>query len=109
MTVMKFGVGQPVRRVEDQRLIRGEGLYTSDVAPEGALHAVFVRSPHAHAGFRVVDRESALKIAGVKAVLTAADFAALGTIPCVAARKNSDGKLTPLKPYPVMAREEADH
>jgi carbon-monoxide dehydrogenase large subunit len=109
MTVMKFGVGQPVRRVEDQRLIRGEGLYTSDVAPEDALHAVFVRSPHAHARFRLVDRESALKIAGVKAVLTASDFAVLGTIPCVAPVSNSDGKLTTPKPYPVMASEEAHH
>ena len=107
--VMKFGVGQPVRRVEDDRLVRGEGVYTSDIAPEGALHAVFVRSPHACARFRLVDRQAALKIAGVKAVLAASDVSSLGPIPCLAPTRNSNGKLTPLKPYPVMADGEAQH
>jgi aerobic carbon-monoxide dehydrogenase large subunit len=109
MKVLKFGVGQPVRRVEDDRLVRGEGVYTSDLAPEGALHAVFVRSPHAYARFRVADRDSALKVAGVKAVLTGSDFSSLGPIPCLAPTRNSDGALTPLKPYPVMASAEAHH
>ncbi len=109
MREMKFGIGQPVRRVEDDRLARGAGLYTSDIAPEGALHAVFVRSPHAYARFRIVDCGPALKVAGVKAVFTASDFSALGPIPCLAPTRNSDGALTPLKPYPVMAGAEAHH
>ena len=109
MTALKFGVGQPVRRVEDDRLVRGRGRYTSDIAPEGAFHAYFVRSPHAHARFSIVDRESALAVVGVKAVLTAQDFSALGPIPCLAPMPNSNGALTPLKPYPVMASGEAHH
>jgi carbon-monoxide dehydrogenase large subunit len=35
MMTMKFGVGQPVRRVEDERLVRGAGQYASDLVPEG--------------------------------------------------------------------------
>jgi carbon-monoxide dehydrogenase large subunit len=109
VTVMKFGVGQPVRRVEDQRLVRGAGHYTSDLAPEGSLYAHFIRSPHAHARFTVGDRGKAAATPGVKAVYLASDFSALGDLPCVAPVKNSDGTQTPLKPYPVMARDEAQH
>jgi CO/xanthine dehydrogenase Mo-binding subunit len=45
----KFGVSQSVTRKEDGALIRGRGRYVADVASAGALHAVVVRSPHAHA------------------------------------------------------------
>src|SRR5271166_2280705 len=109
MTAMKFGVGQPVRRVEDDRLVRGAGRYTSDVAPEGALFAHFVRSPHAHARFAVGDLETARAAPGVKAVYVASDVSHLGDLPCLAPTKNSDGTQTPLKPYPVMAKDEAQH
>lgn len=109
MTVMKFGVGQPVRRVEDDRLVRGEGRYTSDLAPEGALHAVFVRSPHAHARFSAKGRDQAAAVQGVEAVYLASDFADLGGLPCFAPVANADGSRTPMKPYPAMAREKADH
>ena len=109
MTMMKFGVGQPVRRVEDDRLVRGAGRYTSDLAPEGSLFAQFVRSPHAHARFKVGDREAAAATPGVKAIYLASDFSNLGGLPCLAPTKNSDGGQTPLKPYPVMASDEADH
>ena len=51
MKATKFGMGQGVKRVEDVRLVSGRGTYTSDVACEDALHAVFLRSPHAHARF----------------------------------------------------------
>ncbi len=109
MTVMKFGVGQPVRRLEDERLVRGAGRYTSDLAPERALHAYFVRSPHAHARFAIAGREAAAAVPGVEAVWLAADFADLGDLPCLATTPNADGSKTPVKPYPVMAREEAEH
>jgi carbon-monoxide dehydrogenase large subunit len=109
MSVVKFGVGQAVKRVEDVRLVRGEGFYTSDHAPEGALHAAFVRSPHAHARFAVGDLAPARAVPGVKGVYIVADFAALGLIPCLAPVKNFDGALTPTKPYPVMALEEVFH
>ena len=98
MTVMKFGVGQPIRRVEDQRVVRGAGRYTSDVAPEGSLYAHFIRSPRAHARFAIGDRDKAAATPGVKAVLVASDVSHLGDLPCLAPVKNSDGTQTPLKP-----------
>ena len=52
---MKFGVGQALRRKEDDALLRGAGRYVADYAPAGTLHAVVVRSPHAHARFRISD------------------------------------------------------
>ena len=109
MSAMKFGVGQPVRRIEDDRLVRGAGRYTSDLAPENALHAVFVRSPHAHARFAVADRDSAAAVPGVEAVYLASDFADLGDLPCLASVANADGSKTPLKPYPVMSGDETHH
>jgi carbon-monoxide dehydrogenase large subunit len=109
MQAIKFGVGQSVRRVEDVRLITGRGVYTSDIVCEGALHAVFLRSPYAHARFRIEDIEAARALAGVRAVYVAADFAALGGLPCLAPVRNSDGALTPLKPYPVMAADVVAH
>ena len=106
---MKFGVGQAVKRVEDVRLITGRGNYTSDYAPEGALHAVFLRSPHAHATFSFGDLDAARALPGVKAVYVAADLAALGDLPCLAPMANSDQSTTPLKPYPVLAKGAAHH
>jgi len=106
---MKFGVGQPVKRVEDVRLVSGQGAFASDYAPEGALHAAFLRSPHAHAKFAVTDVEAARALPGVRGVFVASDFAALGGLPCLAKIPNSDGSMTPAKPYPVMAAEEAHH
>ena len=55
MQPSKFGVGQAVRRLEDDALVRGAGHYVADYAPPGLLHAVMVRSPHAHARFRLAD------------------------------------------------------
>ena len=51
----QFGIGQPVLRFEDPRLLRGEGRFLNDVNLPGQAHAVFVRSPHAHARIRSID------------------------------------------------------
>ena len=53
--MMKFGFGQPVTRKEDEALLRGAGRYVGDFAPKDTLHAAVLRSPHAHARFRVRD------------------------------------------------------
>ncbi len=109
MRTIKFGMGQSVKRVEDIRLVSGLGVYTSDITSDGALHAAFLRSPYAHAEFRIEDVEAARALPGVRGVYVAADFAALGGLPCLAPVNNSDGSLTPLKPYPVMAEHEVAH
>ena len=50
---VKFGVGQSVLRKEDDKLIRGKGSYTDDHAPQASMHALMLRSPHAHAKFTI--------------------------------------------------------
>ena len=74
-------IGSPRRRVEDQRLLTGEGRFTDDAAPEGAARAFVVRSPHAHARIRTIDTARAAALPGVLAVLTGADAAADGMRP----------------------------
>ena len=66
-------IGAPRRRVEDRRLVTGQGRFTDDFAPEGAAHAFVVRSPHAHARIRAIDTSRATALPGVVAVLTGAD------------------------------------
>ena len=70
--------GQAIRRVEDPKLITGRGRYLDDIRLPGALHAVFVRSPHAHARIKAIRADASRKAAGVTAVFTAADFGELG-------------------------------
>jgi carbon-monoxide dehydrogenase large subunit len=69
-------IARSVRRREDERLLTGKGRYTADLSPPGLLHAVFVRSPHAHAAITGIDTETARAMPGVAAVFTAADLAA---------------------------------
>ena len=109
MRPTKFGVGQSVKRVEDVRLISGRGNYASDAADQADLKAVFLRSPYGHAKFHIDDVEAARAAPGVRAVYVARDVANLGDLPCLAPVSNSDGSDTPLKPYPVMAADEAHH
>jgi carbon-monoxide dehydrogenase large subunit len=79
----KFGIGQPVRRREDVRLLTGRGRYTDDMDPPGCVQAVILRSPHAHARILSIDTEAAKSAPGVLAVLTGRDAAAdgLGELP----------------------------
>ncbi|MFL5037528.1 MAG: xanthine dehydrogenase family protein molybdopterin-binding subunit [Microvirga sp.] len=109
MTVAKFGIGQPVRRVEDQRLLTGQGRYLDDAAPEGCLHALVLRSPHAHARFAVTDLAAARAIPGVRLVLTAPDVAHLGDVPCQAPVPNDGGSQGHLAHIPVLARDTVRH
>jgi carbon-monoxide dehydrogenase large subunit len=72
------GIGQPVRRKEDFRLLTGRGRFADDVRLPGLAHAVIVRSPHAHARIASVDKAAALASSGVLAVLTGHDYVADG-------------------------------
>jgi aerobic carbon-monoxide dehydrogenase large subunit len=75
------GIGQPVRRKEDFRLLTGRGSFADDVRLPELAHAVIVRSPHAHARIVSVDKGAALAAPGVLAVLTGADYIANGLAP----------------------------
>jgi carbon-monoxide dehydrogenase large subunit len=106
---MKFGVGQPVRRVEDLRFITGGGRYTEDHRPDRAVYGVVVRSPHAHADFKFGDLDPVRNMAGVLLVLTHEDIGHLGTLPCLGPTRNSDGSKMTLPPYPVLCADRVRH
>src|SRR5262245_10047598 len=65
MRTVENGIGQPVRRKEDWRLLTGRGCYVDDLAPANLAHAVIVRSPHAHARLVSVDARAAHAAPGV--------------------------------------------
>jgi len=75
------GIGRPVRRAEDRRLITGRGCYSDDVTLPRQAYAAFVRSPHAHALIQRIDVRDAQAMPGVLAVLTGAEAAELAGIP----------------------------
>jgi aerobic carbon-monoxide dehydrogenase large subunit len=105
---MKFGVGQPVRRFEDPRLLRGEGRFQDDVNLHGQVYAVFLRSPHAHARIRSIDTTTAVAAPGVLAVYTGQDYAndGLAMPKAVMPRKKADGSpmFAPQRPALVIDR-----
>jgi aerobic carbon-monoxide dehydrogenase large subunit len=109
MKPMKFGIGQSVRRVEDQRFITGTGLYASDVTLPGMLHAYVLRSPYAHADFSISDVSDAKASPGVHLVLTQADVAGFRDMVAQATVKMADGSKFPLTPYPLLAKGSVKH
>ena len=78
------GIGASVRRTEDFRFLTGSGTYTDDINRPGQAYAYFLRSPHAHAEIKSIDKEAALASPGVVGVFTGADLAAdeVGGVPC---------------------------
>jgi aerobic carbon-monoxide dehydrogenase large subunit len=102
---IKFGVGQSVLRKEDDALIRGKGRYTDDVAAQPSLHALVLRSPHAHATF-TINATRARGLPGVSLILTAEDVADLGDLPCLF-QLETDPFTAP--PYPILAKGEVRH
>lgn len=79
---MKFGAGQSITRVEDERFLTGKGRYTDDLQFDGQLYGVTLRSPHAHARIVGLDTGAARAVPGVVAVYTHADIAGYGVMPC---------------------------
>ena len=96
IALQKYGVGQPVRRKEDDTLVRGKGKYTDDFALPGQVYAWMVRSSHAHGIIRGLDTTAARTMPGVLGVWTGADLASAnyGPFTCGLPLKSRDG--TPL-------------
>ena len=103
---MKFGFGQPLKRKEDDPLLRGAGRYIADVGPANPFHAVMVRSPHAHARFRIVNLAHVREMPGVRLILTASDIPALGPLPTPGVLPDVDIKVPN---YPILAKEVVRH
>lgn len=92
------GIGDAALRKEDEKFLRGRGRFVSDISYPGQLHAVFVRSPHAHADIASIDAEAAAAMPGVAAVLTDGDMKSVGPLPFMWMVSNSDG--SPMKQPP---------
>jgi carbon-monoxide dehydrogenase large subunit len=89
----EFGIGQPVRRFEDKRLLRGNGRFQNDNNLFGQLHAYVLRSPYAHARIRALDLAAAKAAPGVALIMTGDDLVAakLGIMGIPFQRKRPDG------------------
>ncbi|MCH1532593.1 MAG: molybdopterin-dependent oxidoreductase, partial [Planktomarina temperata] len=92
------GMGCSRKRVEDARFTQGKGNYVDDIKLDGMLFGDFVRSPYAHARVKSINKDTALKVPGVLAVLTADDLRPLGLhwMPTLAGDKQmvlADGKV----------------
>src|SRR5215470_15624101 len=100
-----YGIGQPVPREEDPRLLRGKGKYVDDVKLPGEARGYVLRSPHAHAKVLSVDVGKARQSPGVLCVLTADDVKkrGLGTLRPALPRKRRDGSPGYVCPHPLLA------
>ncbi len=107
----KFGLAQPIRRVEDPRLLKGAGRYTDDIVLPDMLFGIVLRSPHAAAKITRIDTAAAAASPGVHAVYTAADLSADGltSMPCAALVANRDGSPQAAPPHPVLADGTVRH
>jgi carbon-monoxide dehydrogenase large subunit len=107
----QFGVGQPVRRVEDRRFITGHGNYVDDISRPRQAHAFMLRSPHAHARIGAIDAAAALAAPDVLAVFIGEDLErdGIGPIPCLSAVTNRDGTPSVSPPHPAIVRDRVRH
>ena len=90
---MRFGSGHAVQRLEDDLLLKGQGLFTDDADVQGVQHIWFVRSVYPHAVLKSVDVAAARAMPGVALVATGADLAQAGIkpLPKPAGFKRADG------------------
>jgi len=113
------GIGNPVRRKEDLRLLTGRGCYSDDFNFPGQVYGAALRAPHAHALIRSIDVSAARTMPGVLAVLTGQDarddglqriphLAAPGTPPDLVL-KNRDGSAVPIAPHHILPTDRVRH
>jgi len=107
----KFGMAQPVRRVEDPRLLIGNGRYTDDISLANEAFGIVLRSPHAAARILSIDTSAAAGLDGVLAIYTGADLVAdgIGGLPCAIPLKNRDGSPRAEVPHLALADGEVRH
>jgi carbon-monoxide dehydrogenase large subunit len=103
----QFGIGQPVRRKEDVRLLTGHGAYTDDLVRENMAWMAVLRSPHAHARIAALSTAAAEAAPGVIAVLTAKEARAdgLGLFPVLVEVPGRDGQPLWCPPREILQGE----
>ena len=104
-------IGKSVKRVEDNRFIKGEGKYTDDFNMDNQTYAIYVRSPHAHAKIKGVDTTKAEAMEGVVKVFTGKDIADAGIVGSICGWqvdfKNGDTMKEP--GHPIMVADKVRH
>ncbi|MCG6856489.1 MAG: xanthine dehydrogenase family protein molybdopterin-binding subunit [Salaquimonas sp.] len=105
----KFGMGAPLRRIEDASLITGKGHYTDDWSAPGMLHGYVLRSPHANARFTLGDLEAARSHPGVHLVLAASDIGHLKPLRTVIAHAVPDEAKKADSALPILCEEQVRH
>ena len=101
-------IGESVLRKEDYRFLTGAGQYTDDITLTRMAHAVFVRSPHAHALVKSVDTRAAKNAPGVIGVLEGKDVAneKINGLPCGWLITSTDGQPMKEPPHPILALDK---
>jgi len=100
-------VGQSLKRFEDHRLLAGRGTYVDDMNLPGMVHALILRSPHAHARIRSIDTSAANQVPGVVSVFTADDLGdVLENMPT---RSNAGADFMAPPPHPILARDKVGY
>ena len=107
----RFGSGKSVRRVEDDALLTGKGVFADDVTLPHQAVLQFLRSPHPHARIASIDATAARRLPGVIAIVTGADLAAAGVKPLVQSAdfRRADGSRTAAPPQHVLAIDVVRH
>ncbi len=105
------GIGVSVRRKEDSRFLIGKGNYTDDINVVGQTHAVFVRSPHAHATLNGIDTSAAAAASGVVAIFTGDDLAAdgIGPLICGVTVTSDDGEPHRAPVHAALAQDKVNY
>src|SRR6058998_586001 len=101
-------IGARVPRKEDYRFLTGAGQYTDDVILPRQTYAAFVRSPHAHAAIKSIDKRAAVDSAGVLAVYTGEDLK-VGSLPCGWLITDVNGQPMKEPPHPPLAQGKVRH
>jgi carbon-monoxide dehydrogenase large subunit len=101
-------IGDAPRRREDARFVTGHGAYLDDLKFDNTAHAVFLRSPHAHARINAIDITDARTMPGIIAILTAADVTADGLRPLRPTVEANVQTAEPFRfqPQPLLADEK---
>jgi carbon-monoxide dehydrogenase large subunit len=101
-------IGESLRRKEDYRFLTGAGQYTDDIVLANMAQCYFVRSPHAHAKIRSIDKSAALSAPGVIGILDGQDVAAdkINGLPCGWLITSTNGEPMKEPPHPILAFEK---
>ena len=102
-------IGKSVKRVEDKRFVTGKGRYTDDIKLFNMAHAVFVRSPHAHAKIKSVDISAAQSMPGVVAIFTGKDLAEVNGVPCGWQVNFKNGDTMKEPKHPLLVHDKVLH